>query len=196
MTASIAPTAQIESEVTIGEGTRIWDYVHLRTGAAVGVECVIGRGAFIDAGVTIGDHTKVQNNALLYAPATIGSGVFIGPAAILTNDRHPRSVNPDLSVKTVADWIASGVSIRDGASIGAGAIIVAGSTIAEWAMVAAGAVVASSVRRHELVGGVPARHLGWVGCDGARMKQDQGQWVDSDGARYELGPDGLVEVER
>ncbi len=50
-------------------------------------DCIVGRGAYIDAGVRIGDRVKIQNNALIYHGVTVGSGVFIGPAA----DPHERS---------------------------------------------------------------------------------------------------------
>ena len=161
-----APTADIDPSATIGEGTRVWHLAQIREGAAIGRDCVIGRGAYIGAGVRVGDGCKIQNHALVYEPAGLGSGVFVGPAAVLTNDRHPRAVNPDGSLKSAADWEPVGVTIEEGASIGARAVCVAPVRIGAWATVAAGAVVTKDVPAHALVAGVPARRIGWVGRAG------------------------------
>ena len=134
---TIAPTATVETGATVGIGTRIWDFVHVRSGASLGAGCIVGRNAFIDAGVIVGDRCKIQNNALLYAPAVLADGVFIGPSAILTNDRIPRAVTPDLSIKEADGWKHDGVTVGVGASIGAGAVIVAGVRVGAWAIVAA-----------------------------------------------------------
>ena len=45
--------------------------------------------------------------------------------------------------------------------IGHNAIIMGGVTLGDGAVVAAGAVVTHDVRPYEIVGGVPARHMGW-----------------------------------
>jgi acetyltransferase-like isoleucine patch superfamily enzyme len=130
---------------------------------------VLGRGTYIGVGVRVGDRVKVQNSALLYEPAVIGDGVFIGPAVVFTNDRHPRAVNPDGSVKSADDWEAVGVQVASGASIGAGAICVAPVTIGAWALVAAGSVVTTNVPDFALVAGTPARRVGWVGRAGVQL---------------------------
>ena len=147
----------VEDGVIVGPGTAIWDVATVRVGAQVGASCIIGRSAFIDAGVIVGDRCKIQNNALVFAPAVLGDGVFVGPAAILTNDRHPRAVNPDGSLKLAHDWEPAGILVDDGASIGAGSIVIAGTRVGSWALVAAGAVVTADVPPHALMAGVPAR---------------------------------------
>jgi carbonic anhydrase/acetyltransferase-like protein (isoleucine patch superfamily) len=43
--ARIHPTAIIEDDVTIGEGSSIWDNVHIRYGATIGEECIVGEKA-------------------------------------------------------------------------------------------------------------------------------------------------------
>lgn len=168
----IAATATVEDGAVVGEGTAVWDLTTIRAGARIGRRCVVGRNAFVDTGVVVGDNCKIQNNALLFAPAVLGDGVFVGPAAVLTNDRNPRAVNPDGSPKSAHDWEAAGVTVEDGASLGAGAVVVAGTRIGSWALVAAGAVVATDVPPHALVAGVPARRIGWVGRDGNRLVRD------------------------
>jgi acetyltransferase-like isoleucine patch superfamily enzyme len=117
---------------------------------------------YVDAGVVVGDRVKVQNNASLYRGATIEDGAFIGPHVCLTNDRQPRSINPDGSLQTDADWVASPILVRAGASIGAGSVVLPGVTVGRWAMVGAGAVVTRDVADYELVAGNPARRRGSV----------------------------------
>jgi len=194
MTTRISDDAQVAGDVTIGDGTQVWNLVQIREGACIGVECVIGRGAYIGIGVRLGDRCKIQNNALVYDPAVIGDGVFIGPGAILTNDRLPRAISPTGELKRADDWDPVGVTVDTGASIGAGAVCVAPVRIGAWAMVAAGSVVVRDVPDHALVAGNPARQIGWVGRDGRRMAVDGDALVDeSTGARFVETEGRLVE---
>ena len=168
----VAAGATIEDGVVIGEGCTIWAAAVLRAGAVLGEACTIGRGAYVDVGVRLGPSCKVQDRALLYGPARLGTGVFVGPGAILTNDRRPRAVSPDLTKKGPENWVAEGVDVGDGASIGAGAVVVAGTSVGPWALVGAGAVVTRDVPAFALVVGCPARRTGWVGRAGARLEDD------------------------
>ena len=194
MTTRISDDAQVAGDVTIGDGTQVWNLVQIREGACIGVECVIGRGVYIGIGVRLGDRCKIQNNALVYDPAAIGDGVFIGPGAILTNDRLPRAISPTGELKRADDWDPVGVTVETGASIGAGAVCVAPVRIGAWAMVAAGSVVVRDVPDHALVAGNPARQIGWVGRDGRRMAVDGEVLVDeSTGTRFVEADGRLVE---
>ena len=166
----IHPTADVEPGAEIGAGTSVWQHAHVRSGAEVGEDCVLGRGVYVGPGVRIGDRSKIQNYALVYEPARIGDGVFIGPAVVLTNDLNPRAVTVDGQLKSEADWDKEGVTLEDGCSLGARTVLVPGVVVGRWAMVAAGAVVTRDVRPYELVGGVPARHMGWVGRAGRRLE--------------------------
>lgn len=143
----------------------------------MGERCVVGRGAYVGIGVRVGADCKIQNHALVYEPAELAAGVFIGPAVVLTNDTHPRAVNPDGTPKSAADWDAVGVTIAEGASIGARAVCVAPVTIGAWATVAAGAVVTRDVPAYALVAGVPARRIGWVGPAGVPLQESDGRWT-------------------
>lgn len=188
MSIHLEPSADVATDAEIGEGTRVWHLAQVRERAAIGRHCTVGRGAYVGPDVVIGDNCKLQNYALVYEPAELGNGVFIGPAAVLTNDLHPRAVSPDGVVKDASDWSAVGVTISDGASIGARAVCVAPVAIGSWAMVAAGAVVTKDVAAFALVAGVPARQIGWVGRAGARLQPgpDDGSWIcPTTGDRYQ-----------
>jgi UDP-2-acetamido-3-amino-2,3-dideoxy-glucuronate N-acetyltransferase len=141
VTVRLLPTADVEKEALIGDGTTVWHLAQIRESAVVGRGCNIGRGAYVGPGVRIGDNCKIQNYALIYEPAVLGADVFIGPGVVLTNDRNPRAVDPAGRLKGRDDWQQVGVTIGDGASIGARAVCVAPVNVGRWAMVAAGSVV-------------------------------------------------------
>jgi len=171
------PTAEVSEQAVIGPGTRIWHQAQVRERARLGANCIVGKGAYIDFDVTIGDNVKIQNGVYVYHGATVEAGVFLGPGVILTNDKLPRAINPDGSLKSDADWEVSPTLIRQGASIGAGSVVLPGVTVGEFALVGAGAVVTRDVPAHALAYGNPARSHGYV-CRCGRPLQglDNGQW--------------------
>lgn len=173
----IHPEADVEADVEIGDSSTVWGLAQVRTGARLGEECVVGRGAYIGVGVHIGDRVKIQNLAQIYEPAHIEDESFIGPAVVLTNDQHPRATTPAGTVALASDWTPVGVTVRRGASIGARSVCVAPVTIGRWAMVGAGAVVVHDVPDFALVVGNPARQIGWVGHAGRRLdRESSGTW--------------------
>jgi acetyltransferase-like isoleucine patch superfamily enzyme len=177
VSVTVKDTAQVADSASLGDGTTVWELAQVREDATLGAQCVIGRGAYVGPGVRIGDRVKLQNYALVYEPATLEDGAFVGPAAVLTNDVYPRSVDPDGNLKRGGDWEAVGVDVAEGASIGARAVCVAPVRVGRWALVAAGAVVTSDVPDFALVVGVPARRIGWVGRAGARLDEaGDGRW--------------------
>lgn len=173
----IHPTAEVSAQATVGSGTRIWHQAQVREGARVGHNCIVGKGAYIDFDVSVGDNVKIQNGVYVYHGVTVEEGVFLGPGTILANDKLPRAINPDGTLKADADWEVSPTLIRRGASIGAGVVILPGVTVGTFAMVGAGTVVTRDVPAHGLVYGNPARPHGYV-CRCGRPLDEQGshQW--------------------
>jgi UDP-2-acetamido-3-amino-2,3-dideoxy-glucuronate N-acetyltransferase len=191
--AQVESTADVHDSALLGAGTKVWHLAQIREGARLGSECIVGRGAYVGPGVIIGDKVKLQNYALVYEPARLEDGVFVGPAAVLTNDVSPRSVDLEGRLKRPADWEAVGVVLREGASLGACAVVVAGCQVGRWAMVAAGAVVTRDVPDFALVVGTPARRIGWVGHAGVRLESAGDGWwqCPQTGRRYVEHADGL-----
>lgn len=149
-------SSYIDEDVEIGEGTKIWHFCHIQSGARIGKNCSLGQNVNISNRVKIGNNVKIQNNVSVYEGVELEDGVFCGPSCVFTNDLTPRAEFPKGSVgykKTL---------VKHGASIGANATIVCGHTIGEYAMVAAGAVVTKDVPAYTLVAGVPAKEVGIV----------------------------------
>src|SRR5215207_771381 len=107
MVTYIHPSADVAADATLGEDTKVWHLVQIRSGAQIGRECIFGRGVYVDAHVVIGNCVKVQNYVSIYEGVTIGDGVFVGPHVVFTNDKQPRAVNPDLTLKSPTDWTIS-----------------------------------------------------------------------------------------
>lgn len=152
--AEVHPSAFVEEGAALGPGTKVWHHAHVRAGASIGRDCVLGKNVFVDHDVRIGDRCKIQNNVSVYAGVTLEDEVFVGPSAVFTNDRRPRAAAPT--------WTVVPTTVRRGASIGANATLVCGIVVGTHAMVGAGAVATRDVEDHALVVGNPARRVAWV----------------------------------
>lgn len=152
----IHPLSDVQS-VSIGQGSRIWQYVVALSGAQIGRDCNICSHCLIESDVIIGDRVTVKSGVQLWNGLRLGDDVFVGPNASFTNDRFPRSKQrPEKFLVT---------TIHDGASIGAGAVILPGISIGSKAMIAAGAVVTRSVPPNAVVVGNPAKIVGYAGAE-------------------------------
>ena|ERR1051326_6712929 len=172
MNYTVSQSADLADSARVGPGSRIWDLAQVGQWATLGECCIVGRGAYVGPRVRIGDNVKIQNYALVYESAELESGVFVGPAAVLTNDLHPRAVDVEGRLKRRDGWVPVGVLVKEGASLGASSVCVAPLTIGRWAMVGAGAVVVDDVPDFALVAGVPAKRIGWVGRAGTPLQKD------------------------
>jgi UDP-2-acetamido-3-amino-2,3-dideoxy-glucuronate N-acetyltransferase len=170
---TIHPSAEVSSEANIGPGTKIWHQVQVRGGAKIGANCILSKGVYVDTGVTLGNNVKVQNYVSIYHGVILEDGVFCGPHCVFTNDKTPRAINKDGTLKTGADWVVSQTVVGKGASIGANATIVCGIKIGQWAMIGAGSVVTRDVPDYGLVWGNPARLRGFVCTCGNGLKASQ-----------------------
>ena len=164
-------SAYVDEGAEIGEGTKIWHFAHVLSGAKIGRKCIFGQNTMVAGGVTIGDNVKVQNNVAIYTGTEIENDVFLGPSCVLTNVTNPRSqvLRHSLYEKTV---------FRRGVTVGANATIVCGIELGRYTFVAAGAVVAKNTPDYALMVGVPARQVGWMSRHGHRLKDP--------------GPDGVM----
>lgn len=179
-------SSYIDEGVTIGEGTKIWHFCHIQTGAVIGAHCSFGQNVNVSNNVRVGDYVKVQNNVSLYEGVELEDYVFCGPSMVFTNDLTPRSRYP----KGSAGYKRT--LVREGATIGANATVVCGHTIGRCALIAAGAVVTKDVPDHALMAGVPARRIGWACECGAVLREDLS--CPDCGRRYRVTESGLAEI--
>jgi UDP-2-acetamido-3-amino-2,3-dideoxy-glucuronate N-acetyltransferase len=155
MTYTIHPSAIVDDGAQIGEGSRIWHFVHVCSGAKIGKGVSLGQNVFVGNKVVIGDHCKIQNNVSVYDNVTLEEGVFCGPSMVFTNVYNPRSL-----IERKSEY--RNTLVKKGATLGANCTIVCGVTIGEYAFVGAGAVVNKDVKPYALMVGVPARQIGWM----------------------------------
>jgi UDP-2-acetamido-3-amino-2,3-dideoxy-glucuronate N-acetyltransferase len=165
----IHPSADVSDRATIGDGTAIWQQSQVREDAIIGAHCMIGKCVYVGAGVIVGDNCKIENHASLHEGVELEDGVFIGPHAVLTNDKLPRAINPDGSLKAQGDWKMGRIFVRYGASVGSGSIVLPDVVIGRFAMVGAGSVVTKNVPAHGLIVGNPAHLVGYVCAMGHRL---------------------------
>ncbi|MBL8349976.1 MAG: N-acetyltransferase [Burkholderiaceae bacterium] len=162
MAVTIHPSAIVDDGAQLGEGCRVWHWVHISAGARIGRACSFGQGVYVGNDVVIGDNVKIQNNVSVYDAVTLEDDVFCGPSMVFTNVFNPRAavVRKNEYRRTL---------VRRGATLGANCTIVCGVTIGEHAFVGAGAVVSRDLPAFALVVGVPARRIGWMSRHGERL---------------------------
>lgn len=162
LTAGIHPTAIVDNKATIGQGTRIWHWTHICSGAKIGNECSLGQNVFVGNKVCIGDNVKIQNNVSVYDNVTLEDDVFCGPSVVFTNVYNPRSaiIRKDEYKNTL---------VKKGTTLGANCTIVCGVTLGNYSFIAAGAVINKNVKPYALMAGVPAKQIGWISEYGEQL---------------------------
>ena len=156
------PTAIVDDGAQIGDGSRIWHWVHVSAGARIGRGCSLGQNVYVGDNVTIGNNVKIQNNVSVYDNVTLENDVFCGPSMVFTNVYNPRS-----AVSRKNEY--RDTLVREGATLGANCTIVCGVTIGSNAFVGAGSVINSDVPDFALMVGVPGRQIGWMSRFGERL---------------------------
>jgi len=155
-------TAIIDSGAKIGEGSKVWHWVHISSGAQIGAKCSLGQNVFVGNKVTIGNNVKIQNNVSVYDNVTIEDDVFCGPSMVFTNVYNPRSF-----IERKNEY--RNTLIKKGATLGANCTIVCGVEVGEYAFIGAGAVINKNVPAFALMVGVPARQIGWMSKFGEKL---------------------------
>jgi len=155
-------TAIIDQGANIGEGTRIWHWVHVCGQAEIGKNCSLGQNVFVGNKVKIGNNVKIQNNVSVYDNVAIEDDVFCGPSMVFTNVYNPRS-----AISRKDEYRCT--TVKKGATLGANCTIICGHTISEYAFIGAGAVVNQDVKPYALMVGVPARQIGWMSRFGEQL---------------------------
>lgn len=180
MPAKIHSTANVETGVSLGDGTSVWDNAHIRHGASLGESCIVGGKSYIAYDVKIGNRVKINSNVYICNAVTIEDGVMISAGVIFTNDRFPRATTSDLKTlrSSEPDQHTLNTLVREGATIGAGAIIGCDLTLGRFCMIGMGSVVTRTVIDFGLVIGNPARLVGYVcRCGEPLLRFVEGQAV-------------------
>jgi len=186
---SVHPSAIVDENCEIGEGTKIWHFSHIMSGCKIGKRCNIGQNVVVSPQVILGENVKVQNNVSIYTGVICEDDVFLGPSMVFTNVINPRSaiIRKDEYRKTI---------VHKGASIGANATVVCGNEIGQYAMIGAGAVITKEVPAYALVYGNPARQNGWVSEYGHKLNFDnEGLAIcPESGEKYSLSNNGVRKI--
>lgn len=192
MSVTIHPSAIVDKGAKIGDGSRVWHFVHVCKDAVIGKNVSMGQGVFIGNKVTIGDDCKIQNNVSIYDNVHLEDGVFCGPSMVFTNVYNPRSL-----IERKDEYRDTLVS--HGATLGANCTIICGVTIGQFSFIGAGALVNKDVKPYALVVGVPGKHIGWMSQHGEQIPlpiSGNGEFTcNKTGDKYKLEDGNILKEE-
>ena len=184
-------SAYVDEKTEIGDGTKIWHFSHVQSGAKIGSNCVLGQNVNISSNVVVGNFCKIQNNVSVYEGVTLEDYVFCGPSMVFTNVLDPRCKYPQAGSQFYIKTL-----VKEGASIGANATIICGNNLGKHCFVGAGALVTKDVPDYALVIGTPAKIIGWVSEAGKRLNFDKDGFAfcEKSNKKYQLKDEKVTEV--
>ena len=117
---------------------------------------------------------------------TIEDNVNIGAGVLILTTNHNFKNPSQLPYDNIS--LGQSVFIGKNAWIGCRSIILCGVKIEEGAVVGAGSVVTSSVPACAIVGGNPAKIIGWRDRDEYRRLEDSGQYYTGEAVEMKMIP--------
>ncbi len=120
----------------------------------------IEKGAVFASNISIGNYSGIGINCRISGKCFIGNNVMMAPGVTIAPPNHIYE-RTDIPMNEQGMKKNKSVVIEDDVWICTNAIILDGIHIGEGAIVAAGAVVTKDVHPFSIVGGVPARVIGW-----------------------------------
>ncbi len=184
-------SAYVDEKTEIGNGTKIWHFSHVQSGAKIGRNCVLGQNVNIGNNVVVGNYCKIQNNVSVYEGVTLEDYVFCGPSMVFTNVLDPRCKYPQAGTQFYIKTL-----VKEGASIGANVTIICGNNIGKHCFVGAGALVTKDVPDYALVIGTPAKIIGWVSEGGKKLNFDKDGFAscEKSNKKYQLSNGKVQEL--
>jgi len=186
-------SAYVDDKTEIGDGTKIWHFSHVQSGAKIGRNCVLGQNVNVGNNVFVGNFCKIQNNVSVYEGVTLEDYVFCGPSMVFTNVLDPRCKYPQVGSQFYVKTL-----VKEGASIGANATIICGNTLGRHCFIGAGALVTKDVPDYALVIGSPAKIIGWVSEAGKKLNFDKDGFAfcDKSNKKYLFKDNRVTEVSK
>ena len=115
--------------------------------------------------ITIGAGTHIGEHSIIWAGNSTGRITFGEKCLLAPNVTITASNYGTAPGRFIMDQpkIEEDITIGRDVWLGANTVVLAGVTIGDYAIVAAGAVVTKDVEPGAIVGGVPAKRIGWRG---------------------------------
>lgn len=79
----------------IPDSTNIWQFCVILQNAIIGENCNICSHCLVENEVVIGNNCTIKCGVHIWDGITLADNVFIGANVTFTNDRYPKTKNPD-----------------------------------------------------------------------------------------------------